>query len=89
MLSIGLQTLLTKRMFIHSSKIFKLIIIGASWNWKENNTKNECIVKKALFSQNVNRESNAINMHLRITTQPTPVTIEKMAGIFAQRIWQS
>jgi len=27
-------------------------------------------------------------MHLRITTQPTPVTIEKMAGIFAKRIWQ-
>ena len=77
MLSTGLQTLLTKRTFIHSSKIFKPIIVGASWNWKENNTKNECIVKKAFFSQNVNGEYNVINARLRITTKPTSVTIEK------------
>jgi len=27
-------------------------------------------------------------MHLRITAQPGSITVEKMAGIFAKRIWQ-
>jgi len=28
------------------------------------------------------------HMHLRITTQPGSITLEKMAGIFTKRIWQ-
>jgi len=30
----------------------------------------------------------SLNMHLRITTQPTSVTVKKMAGIFRKRIRQ-
>ena len=44
--------------------IFKPTILGASWTCKENKLKNKCIVKKALFSKNVIRESSAIKYAL-------------------------
>jgi len=38
--------------------------------------------------QYVIRESRVIEYALMITTQPTSVNVEKIAGISAKRIWQ-
>jgi len=60
-------------------KFFEPSIVGASWNWKANTMKNQCIDKKAFFLQYVIRESRAREFwHLRITTKPTSVTTEGM-----------
>jgi len=42
--------------------------------------------KKILFKIRYSRIPR--HMHLRITTQPGSVTVEKLAGIFTKRIWQ-
>jgi len=67
-------------------KIFQPTIVRASWNRKENDTKNKCILKKAFFAKNTIRESGAITYALR--TQSRSVTVDNMAGIFTKHIWQ-
>jgi len=46
----------------HKAYVYKQLenILGATWNCKENNTKNKCIVNNAFFLQNVILESRAI-----------------------------
>jgi len=67
----------------------KPTIVGASWNYKENNVKMNahsemCPFKKMLFENPV--PCAIKNMRLRM--QPRSVTVDKMTGIFTNHTWQ-
>ena len=50
---------------------------------EKNNTKDKCVVKKALFSKIAVRQSRVIAYALTSTTQPRSVTVEKWS-VFLQ-----
>ena len=60
--------------------------MGTSWNCKENNMKNKCLVEKVFFSKIL--FENPVQLNMRLQMQPGSDTVEKMTGIFTKRIWQ-
>jgi len=71
-------------------KFFEPSIVGASWNWKANTMKNQCIDKKAFFLQYVFENPVPVNFGIYELRQSLHLWLLKewMTGIFAKCIWQ-
>jgi len=75
MLSRGLQTIPTKRTFKRCLKHFQTKHCGNVMKFKENNMKNKCNIKKALFLK-ISFE-NTVPLNTRLRIQPRFATVEK------------